>query len=559
MLETETFAGARESGRELELSFGMVHEVQQRAYICAICRRLADPASLSVSIEQSDMVAASVTNVEDLDPIRVTAEADVWFHLYFKRPGAPIFSTLSIRVLSRLFVGRKGEPDPTSLSFLQRPGKDVNWGAVNSWFYECRDNCINWKLSPTITTASTPWPASDRCSKGMCHARPFTPSCRCAALSYVWGSPAKVSLRATGHNIGDLEKEGWLFNASLPATIREAMTEKHDQINALSAVYSNSDVTLAALGGTGIDCGLPGVSDRKHSTRLAFSTQGITMIQKHSSYSEIVETSVWNTRGWTYQEAVLAPKLLLFSDSGVFYECGYCSGIRGEDDTMRDGYTDERMFDLSFSNSTDISVVAKRYAELLDSYTKRTLTYDLDILKAFSGVLHSQYRNYHYRGLPFSIFDIAIRWTTQDGKYTPRLAQETANSERQTWNGRSGDAALAFVGAWKKGCLSGELPASLKVNTTWTQEGDCIAQGWQSLEHLIYDAHGLERDTERIPNPNFRFPLELVHKASYPSRILVSTQSLSLQVVAPQGAYEYIMLQTNDGTPIACMDPESLE
>ncbi|KAE8377963.1 heterokaryon incompatibility protein-domain-containing protein [Aspergillus bertholletiae] len=593
------------SRRELELVFGTVQNVTRRSTICTICHELADLSSLSTSINQNDLVVASVLDVDDNDPMRIVSNADFWFHVYFKRPGVPLLDTLSSRFLSRLFVGFEDVPNPAALSSLQRPRPHISWETVNPWL----EDCLNNHTAHGSEAVRLPQPPGLRVidvSRGcIVHAPP----------SY-----------------------GSLFRTYLPATIRDAMTvctetkilylwvdrlcilqdmhqEKHDQINAMSAIYSNSHVTLVALGGGNIDYGLPGVSAKKRTSTRTCSTQGIFLIQKHASYGEIVQSSVWNTRGWTYQEAILSPRLLLFSDTGVFYECTHRSGVRDEDDTMRDLGVDESMFAVAFSGSNDISTSVKRYAELVGAYTRRTLSYDSDILKAFSGILHAQYSSEHYCGLPFSIFDIAIRWKTRDPRYAKRFKQSgndfpswswasvkgpiqvpypkmfqgfttplavwartchasdsqsqieiisprmTQGRKKHKFNSRPGIPSLALVRAWKKGCLSSEIPAILRDAKTWQQEQKTIIKLWQSLDDLILESHGLAGVNIWVEAPCVGFPADDVKRASHPGRILVYAQSLIVRPVPasmPEISTQYTVLQTPDGNTIACLDPESI-
>ncbi|KAE8151674.1 heterokaryon incompatibility protein-domain-containing protein [Aspergillus avenaceus] len=623
---------SNESSRpEIDLLFGTVGNVQTRSPECTVCRRLAVLSTLSTAVEESDMVVASIINVEESDSIRILVDADFWFHLYFQRPGTPLFTTLSSRFLSRLFIGLNHVPDEGTLAFLQRPSADVNWETVRSWLKECHIQHTNiYRLA-----TPQPQPAGLRVIDVTRGCIMFAPqNCKYAALSYVWGRPTRPGLRATTCNITDLEVEGRLFETFLPATIQDAMTactklgipylwvdrlcivqdnshEKHHQIRAMGAIYSNSYVTLVALGGCNIDYGLPGVSDRKRKVPFASSTQGICLVQMHSSYGEVIETSVWNTRGWTYQEAALSSNLLMFSDTGVFYECGHRAGIRDEDNSMRDCCAEERMFDMSFSQTPNDHAAVKRYAEILDGYTTRKFTFESDILQALSGVLHSQYGRDFYCGLPFRVFDTAIRWTTRDGKYYRRIARDgnafpswswssvrgpihiplprlfrsfTApmaiwaklprhldmhctvqvisprpimNTDGQTWNGRPGIPGLAMAIAWREGCFSGQLPGALRNKNTWKEEEEHMSKSWRSLGHLVQDAHGLDyHNTQSLANKltqGFREP------ASRPGRIIAYTQSLRLRCACAGDPGDYVMLQTDAGDMIGCLDAKSMD
>jgi len=49
---------------------------------------------------------------------------------------------------------------------------------------------------------------------------------------------------------------------------------------------------------------------------------------------DLVESSKWNKRGWTFQERVLSPRLLHFTKKAVYFECKVCKLSEYEDEEV---------------------------------------------------------------------------------------------------------------------------------------------------------------------------------------------------------------------------------
>ncbi|OAK96973.1 HET-domain-containing protein [Phaeosphaeriaceae sp. SRC1lsM3a] len=165
-------------------------------------------------------------------------------------------------------------------------------------------------------------------NKKICAAEPREPY---ATLSYVWGS-STYETSATSSS-----------PTSFPRTIEDALVvsrelgvgylwvdrycidqnneqEKHDMIANMDKIYAQSDFTIVATAGIDPRHGLPGIS--------ATIRQGMYRIALGNGYldwfadpvSEVHE-SVWNQRAWTYQEMLLSPRCLVFTESQMLFEC----------------------------------------------------------------------------------------------------------------------------------------------------------------------------------------------------------------------------------------------
>lgn len=255
------------------------------------------------------------------------------------------------------------------------------------------------------------------------------PDCEFVALSYVWGSrPASPSYveRATCENIKGLSSTGL---GELPRTIEDAISvckylnkkylwvdrycivqddeeNKHSQISSMAAIFTASDFTIIACSGASVESGILGVRE-KLQERKRFSFKDVEVTDAPPAMRFVTE-SVWNSRAWTYQEAVLARKRLFLTPAGAFFWCE--SRIRGIDSSQRKWYnffTDVHMY----SNT-----LFEDYSRHIQHYTSRKLSYDDDIYDAFEGVAHALYGHEHsfHFGIPELEFDQGLLWTCNE-------------------------------------------------------------------------------------------------------------------------------------------------
>jgi hypothetical protein len=109
------------------------------------------------------------------------------------------------------------------------------------------------------------------------------------------------------------------INQSEPSEVRE-------QVGQMDLIYSCAYLTIIAAAGATPNHGLPGVGNRGRPTQ----PHGI--IREHMLVSTLldprnaIEHSKWFQRGWTYQEGILSPRRLVFTDYQVYFECSgmYC-------------------------------------------------------------------------------------------------------------------------------------------------------------------------------------------------------------------------------------------
>ncbi|KAH8707084.1 heterokaryon incompatibility protein-domain-containing protein, partial [Phaeosphaeriaceae sp. PMI808] len=233
------------------------------------------------------------------------------------------------------------------------------------------------------------------------------------ALSYVWGVP-KPNTETHGA-ISPYSTQ--LLRAELPQVIQDAiqvvknlrevgqrylwvdkfcidqnnLKDKHHQIKSMDAVYENAVATIVAASGDGADCGLPGVGPVPRSPQPTACTNGKRLVSTLPHVSIALKDTIWMSRGWTYQEAMLSRRCIVFTDLQVYFICRkstQCEAMNKHDSLRAPG--DElpsALFEPRVLSGPRIKGVLELFSDHVSQYTKRRLTQETDALDAFKGIL----------------------------------------------------------------------------------------------------------------------------------------------------------------------------
>lgn len=242
------------------------------------------------------------------------------------------------------------------------------------------------------------------------------------ALSYVWGKRGDVDtkLRYTDNGI--------LLPAKVSAVISDAISvtkalglqylwvdkfcidqndpiSKHHQIQQMNAIYQNADLTIIAAAGTDETYGLPGVGERLRIPQKTAWVYGHSVISTMKDPHLLIKLSRWASRGWTFQEAVLSRRRLVFTDEQLYFECNSMncfesiyspldtlhtedkSRFRDDIRTGMFGRGKTEMYGKLVPSELSLLDVFHQYISAVEDYTSRDLSYDADSLNAFRGII----------------------------------------------------------------------------------------------------------------------------------------------------------------------------
>lgn len=89
---------------------------------------------------------------------------------------------------------------------------------------------------------------------------------------------------------------------------------------AMNDIYESASLVLVSAHGDSMDFGIHGVSRPRPITQIQEDVGGLrlTNLVREESGSSL---ALWQTRGWTYQEAVCARRLLHFTITRAYFEC----------------------------------------------------------------------------------------------------------------------------------------------------------------------------------------------------------------------------------------------
>ncbi|KAL7660870.1 hypothetical protein ACMYSQ_000303 [Aspergillus niger] len=590
----------------IELEFGRFRDIRERSGDCALCRMITQDACL----ERRDLDSNCIVQV--VFGLRYN-KRDFLIRVHMGARRVAVMSTFE-----GVFHSSQEENDTSARRGIWQQLM-VDWSTIRTWLGKCDDEHDNKHRAPCDNGPLKSPPPEFRVidiERGCVVMAP--PSCRYATLSYVWGKTTDTYALATKSSIQALEEEGYLFKKPLPATIEDSIrvcielkirylwidrlcivqddttTVKHSQINAMGEIYSHSYLTLVDLEGISMDHGLPGVS--QPTAGGIYQAQGMSLRARDGTFSGLVTNSKWKSRGWTFQEAMLSPKLLLFADAGVLFECSQAS---------------QQATKFNWPTSSDLLFTpAQEYEILVNDFTSRTLTFNADILEAFSGIMHWKYGTEHYFGLPYCEFVKGMLWyphTRSDRGTTVARSAKTGDSIFPTWSWSSvmgpvslyGDAythallgvwgipsvkteglvhiirphpvdsdnsdrslvqRLGVALAWKEGCFPEPLPPMLNVSTTWKDLETLIRSGWASVDKLHEEALGIagindKKDIEKIFSSSYmeqpdQLGALLAHTQSLRARMFRRKDSMPPPADNEKGRYVRLRLHSMRGDKI---------
>jgi hypothetical protein len=232
---------------------------------------------------------------------------------------------------------------------------------------------------------------------------------RYVALSYVWGKSKKY--KAKMDTIDQLRVSGFLSkdNEDIPFVLRDAMDIvqaigqrylwidsicivqddpiNQEQVYNMDRIYAGALFTLIALSAAHADSGLAGVrlGTRRFSS-LVEKIHDQDLTAAFPEVGDVFESSVYATRGWTFQEHILSTRRLYITEHQAYWECAQEGWA--EDTVGRSSFNSklDPIKDLLDRGQADLTKWFGFYEFLVQNYTRRMLSCPGDILTAFIGI-----------------------------------------------------------------------------------------------------------------------------------------------------------------------------
>ncbi|KAJ9613522.1 hypothetical protein H2200_003464 [Cladophialophora chaetospira] len=285
---------------------------------------------------------------------------------------------------------------------------------------------------------------------------------RYVALSYVWGPNTSPML--TRDTVLRYSSPNSLKASTIPKTIFDAIqlvrnigerylwvdslcivqdddSDKLGQLAIMGDIFHYAYLVVVASVGSDAYAGLPGVGPRKRCTwQHSEVIDGIPFITTQPAVRGALKSSVWNRRGWTFQEIALARPVLIFTENQVYWNC--------KRDIWREDVTCElplASIIVDESNSIWYSVPYSHacrthiYCDYAVGFSGRAFGEERDVLWAFRSILRMQESRFPQGfiwGLPYERLDATLLWSESSWcvESHPRGAQHNLVKEGRQFN-----------------------------------------------------------------------------------------------------------------------------
>lgn len=452
---------------------------------CAFCRLViravdSSPGTLEDDIsEGGQVVRCSLISNQQWSVYSSTIRPlYVQFKLPWQTDAGP--ESLIVRKFHQILLGEAKPPEQKHND--SRIVKDeIDMELVKSWLRSCEQNHQDMRMQHNaIHPSFTPPKVENMHLPSILIRQPCTPvslsddslkltlidvhqeclviidnNARYVALSYVWGGPqpfqnTKARMKQL-YTPGSISSE----NGEIPLTIRDAIRlvsrlgerylwidslcivqdsspEKMEQIANMGNIYSRAVLTLVAANGSSCHAGLPGV---RPGSRTSFQhtekVNGMLLATELLDIHHTVDPSIWNTRGWTYQERELSKRYLYFTDSCVYFSCNQM--LCKEDCGLRDV---SRLSDKGHRIRAEKHPVWNNYRRAVKNFTKRELSFEEDVVNAFEGIvslLQPAFKCNFLYGLPETELDLALLWQPSSD-LRRRVSESTGQPAFPSWS-----------------------------------------------------------------------------------------------------------------------------
>lgn len=172
--------------------------------------------------------------------------------------------------------------------------------------------------------------------------------------------------------------------------IQDSETDKVAEINAMGSIYKNAAITIAAANAASVHEGFLNKSTSPLSFELPFMapTGRISDIFCDSSWG--CGEFPYTRRGWTFQEALLSPRLLYFGPTNLLWRCQIESRGLIFPNQVDLGVTTHMASIVSIAGQHEMhnssSILSKHWATIVEDYSDRVVTFPEDRLPALAGV-----------------------------------------------------------------------------------------------------------------------------------------------------------------------------
>ncbi|KAJ9657442.1 hypothetical protein H2198_004317 [Neophaeococcomyces mojaviensis] len=325
-------------------------------------------------------------------------------------------SVAAPEVLPDLLV-RRGIVDDSS--------SDICFDTIKTWFENCsaKHNACKAKATEEVI-GFLPTRLID------VHAVKLTPAdqivdkkCKYAALSHSWGLKAERKKPVPKlRNSNQKDRQKGIVWHELTKTFQDAIIaarrlgldylwidslciiQDNDddwavQSSQMGKIYGEADLVISATRSNTGDMGLFHVRDGAHHIDVNGYNMSVRLQHTHDNFFTAhkpkLDQNPLFTRGWCFQERILAKRIIHFTAKELIWECNEqlwceCQTIQREAEDRMEGHSTRKEFKRKLSTllrSQDQKQKNQCWLDILAGYSARSLTFESDRLPALSGIV----------------------------------------------------------------------------------------------------------------------------------------------------------------------------
>lgn len=330
--------------------------------------------------------------------------------------------------------------------------------------------------------------------------------------------------------------------------VQDDLTSKMKQIQAMDSIYLSAAFTIAAALNSNDGTGLSGYKNRPRYPNSSGPEQVHYLNNLSRGFytnpsDENISSSLWNTRGWTFQERLLSRRTIFITEHEVRFECqetrasemetwsyndmelvpqpNYltslgCSPEEGEnilqlnreeeEVTWTHGYVSSQYLTLETDLSRKEPPTLKHYCRWVEDYTRRELSFPSDILNAFAGaakIVSSSLGSRMLFGLPERYLPQALMWGPTASKPRDACAHpRTCGTSIPSWSWAHRKQPVQYHGIDFLGAIDDHRKTASMVACFYYHDPENSGRGLRKLdvEQRWLDQHVDMTDLKGVAN-----------------------------------------------------------
>jgi len=218
------------------------------------------------------------------------------------------------------------------------------------------------------------------------------------------------------------EKYLWVDSLCI---VQDDADSKHDQISHMAIIYSSALMTIVAASARDASSNLPGLRPGTRWPREKQEIYELNRPLRPDLVLKAVDRTIYVSRAWTFQERHLSRRCLYFLDEQVYFQCRAELWCEEAPIALLSKFIPTAPPEIGLSIMPKAQAWGESireedwdrgfgfYAEIIQEYSWKLLTYPEDVTKALSGMLgaleqHSGWTFAHC--LPEQLLDWALLW-----------------------------------------------------------------------------------------------------------------------------------------------------